>query len=41
MQQVFGADNHYIQDEGWSWEAICTLCPVDSGEKHWPYTIPT
>ena len=35
VQQVFGTDNHYIQDEGCGHEIIiiCALWPVNSGEN--------
>ena len=34
MQQMFGTASQYIQDEGaWSWDIICDLWPVNSGEN--------
>ena len=33
MQQVFGTENHYIQDEGRGTDIICALRPKNSGEN--------
>ena len=33
MQQVFGTDNHHIQNEGRGHRYYCALWPVNSGEN--------
>ena len=33
MEQMFGANKHYVQDDGCGHEIICALRPVNSGEN--------
>ena len=33
MEQMFGTNNHYVQDDGCGHEIICALQPVNSTEN--------
>ena len=33
MEQMFGTNNHYIQDDGCGHEITCALRPVNSSEN--------